>query len=192
MYAGSFNPPTIAHVAIAHVALKQCRLDSVTFAVSERALAKEAADAGNRPRMIDRIAVLRQLVDENPGFELLITPKQLIVEIAEGFDVVVMGADKWTQIQDPVFYGNDPARRDQAMNDLPDVALIPRPPLSTGDASTLKLSADVAALIDRVSSSRARSGEHELMVEAAKAFDARTGAWTDPQRYERWIAEQSE
>lgn len=191
MYPGSFNPPTIAHVAIAQTAIEQCHLQSVTFAVSQQALAKEAVDATDRPRMADRLTVLTEMAAAHDGFEVLLTPKQLIVDIAEGFDVVILGADKWLQIQDPVFYDDDVAKRDQALSRLPEVALVPRPPLSTGEAPTLRLDDDVAALIDQVSSTQARSGDLAMMVAAAQAFDKSTGAWTDRQRYERWLREET-
>ncbi len=187
MYPGSFNPPTIAHVAIAEAALAQCQLTSITFAISRRALAKEATDDADRPRMTDRIEVLRTMVAADRRFELLVTEKQLIVDIADGFDVVVMGADKWQQIQDPTFYGDDLAARDQAMAALPELALFPRRPFSTNGAPTLRLDANVLDLIDAVSSSRARAGDDHLMVDAARVFDRKTGAWTDPDRYETYL-----
>lgn len=187
VYPGSFNPPTIAHVAIAEAALAQCQLTSITFAISRRALAKEATDDADRPRMTDRIEVLRTMVAADRRFELLVTEKQLIVDIADGFDVVVMGADKWQQIQDPTFYGDDLAARDQAMAALPELALFPRRPFSTNGAPTLRLDANVLDLIDAVSSSRARAGDDHLMVDAARVFDRKTGAWTDPDRYETYL-----
>jgi hypothetical protein len=33
-----------------------------------------------------------------------------------------------------------------------------------------------------------RAGRHEWMASEARAFDERTGAWSDPERYERWLA----
>ena len=41
VYPGSFNPPTIAHLAIAQAARDQCGLDRVDLVVSRVALAKE-------------------------------------------------------------------------------------------------------------------------------------------------------
>ena len=38
-----------------------------------------------------------------------------------------------------------------------------------------------------VSSSEARAGSTEWMAPAARAFDRRTGAWSDPDRYEEWL-----
>ena len=142
--------------------------------------------------MADRIQVLEELVAGHDGFALLVTDKQLIVDIAEGFDVVLLGADKWIQIQDPVFYDNDPVARDRAMEALPEIALVPRPPFDTLDAPTVPLDPSVVQLIEAVSSSRARAGAPELMADAARDFDRETGAWTDPQRYERYLASLAE
>jgi hypothetical protein len=40
-----------------------------------------------------------------------------------------------------------------------------------------------------VSSTRARSGEIDLMLPAAREFADRTGAWIDPGRYDQWLEE---
>lgn len=187
VYPGSFNPPTVAHVAIAQAAIDQCNLETLTFAISKRALAKEEVDQADRPRFVDRVAVMEQMVASHDRFELLVTDQQLIVDIAASFDVVVLGADKWVQIQDPAFYGDDAAVRDQALNALPELALVPRPPFPTDGVPTLDLEANVAAMIETVSSTLARGGDRSLMVPSARAFDEDTGAWTDPDRYERHL-----
>ena len=46
--------------------------------------------------------------------------------IAEGYHAVVMGADKWRQVIDPAWYGDDPAARDEAVARLPRVLVAPR------------------------------------------------------------------
>jgi hypothetical protein len=40
-----------------------------------------------------------------------------------------------------------------------------------------------------VSATSVRAGRREWMVPEAAAFDERTGAWSDPGRYARWIAD---
>ena len=37
----------------------------------------------------------------------MVTDAQLIVDIARDYDVVVMGADKWAQVRDAAWYGDD-------------------------------------------------------------------------------------
>ncbi len=191
VYPGSFNPPTKAHLAIAELAIAQLRLTSVTFALSRVALAKESVE---RPVLDHRVSVVRQSVAHlntaEVTVEVMVTDHQLLVDIADGFDVLIMGADKWEQIHDVVFYDGDPIRRDDAIARLPDVALVPRPPTHVGrpGAQLLNLDSPTEQMIDGVSSSLARDGNHEIMTPEAQAFDEATGAWTDPQRYEAYLA----
>jgi hypothetical protein len=57
--------------------------------------------------------------------------------------------------------------------------VVPRPGYDVCGAEVLELEDDHA----HVSSSAAREGKLELMLPEAAAFDAATGAWTDPDRY---------
>lgn len=180
VYPGSFNPPTTAHLAISYAAKHTHQLDVVVWSVSAVALAKEEV---TRPLLEDRIEVLDEVASSLDWLEIVTTEAQLLVDIAEGFDVLIMGADKWHQIQDPVFYDNDPGQRDAAMQALPTVAVAPRPPLQVPPASAL----DVPAWAGEISSTAARNGDESMMLDEAVAFDRRTGAWTDPARYEEWI-----
>jgi hypothetical protein len=68
---------------------------------------------------------------------------------------------------------------------LPPLAVVPR----GGDAVPADLVLEVDAGLDHVSSTAARSGARHQMVPAALAFDLETGAWTDPARYARWLAQ---
>ena len=122
VYPGSFDPPTIAHLAIATAALVQCGCQSLTFVLSRAALGKEGRDDS----VEQRAAVLRDLVDGD-RFTVEVTSSRLIVEIARGYDVVVVGADKWAQVLDPSWYA-DVQARNAAVASLPHVALVPRPP----------------------------------------------------------------
>jgi hypothetical protein len=180
-YPGSFNPPTHAHISIAAAARAQHGLQRVDLVVSRVALAKESVA---RPLLAHRIDVLNSVVESQPGLGLVVTDSQLLVDIAGGYDVLIMGADKWVQIQDPVFYDGSETSRDAAMAALPDLAIVPRRP----HAHPRHLELDLPEDLHHVSSTAARTGQHHLMVEAARRFDQRTGAWTDPQRYERWLA----
>ena len=95
VYPGSFNPPTVAHLAIADAARHQHRLDEVVWVVSEAALAKENVD---RPVLRHRLEVLEAVAETIPWLRIEVTTAQLLADIAVGFDLVVMGADKWQQI----------------------------------------------------------------------------------------------
>lgn len=180
VYPGSFNPPTHAHLAVADAVRRQRDVDQVTFSISVRALAKEHVE---RPLLEHRLAVVRAAVACFDWLDVAVTDAQLLVDIAEGFDVIVMGADKWHQINDPFWYDNDPAARDAAVTALPEPAVAPRPPFETPDEHHLDLHDGHAD----VSSTAAREGALELMLPAAQHFALETGAWIEPRRYEQWL-----
>ncbi len=182
VFPGSFNPPTTAHLAISEAVRAQYSLDVLVWSVSEVALAKENVQ---RPHLVDRVRVLEAVADRLGWLEIAVTQAQLLADIAAGFDVIVMGADKWCQIHDPVFYDNDPARRDAAISSLPAVAIAARPPYD----APAELMLDLPEWVGAVSSTLARTFDPVVMVPEAAEFDSRTGAWTDPNRYERWRAD---
>lgn len=181
VYPGSFNPPTVAHLAIAELAMRTHRLDRVDLVVSRRALDKEHVD---RPRLQDRLAVLEEIAAHRPWLGVAVTEHQLLVDIAAGYDLLVVGADKYSQLLDARYYASE-AARDDALARLPPVAVAPRPPHRA--PSHLLLAIDPGH--HEVSSTRVRGGEVGLMTAEARAFDAATGAWTDPERYERWMTD---
>lgn len=155
------------------------------LSVSLSALAKEHVV---HPRFDHRIEVLNRAVADNPWLSVITTDRQLLVDIAAGYDVLIIGADKWHQIQDPVWYGGDPVARDRAMDVLPTVAVAPREGLATPPEVTLSVDQH---LTDGVSSTAARDGALHLMVPAAREFARRTGAWIDPDRYDQWLNAES-
>ena len=181
VFPGSFNPPTTAHLAISEAVLEQHRLDVLVWSVSRVALAKEDVQ---HPRLADRIAVLEEVAAPIDWLEIDVTGAQLLSDIAAGFDVIVMGADKWQQIHDPVFYANDPRRRDASIAALPTVAIAARPPHDC----PAELVLDLPDWVGTVSSTQARTTDPALMTPEAARFDTETGAWTDPARYEAWLA----
>jgi nicotinic acid mononucleotide adenylyltransferase len=182
VYPGSFNPPTLAHLGIAGAARARYGLDRVDLVLSVRALEKEHVD---RPQWRDRLAVLDALAGRVGWLGVRTTKAQLLADIAEGYDVLIMGADKWQQVLDVRYYGHSAEARDAAVARLPRLAIAPRPPLEV----PAELLLDVEGAFADMSSSRARAGARELMVPEAADFDRRTGAWTDPDRYERWLAD---
>ncbi len=179
MYPGSFNPLTVAHLAIAEDALHRCRLDRVDLAVSRVALGKDP-DAG--PRLDDRVSVLEHAASTRPWLGVVVTDRQLLVDIAAGYEVLVLGADKWAQVVDASFYA-DEAARDAAVAALPHLAVAPRldHPLPAGDVTVLGVE------LHHVSATAARGGDRSLFAPEARAFDDETGAWSDPARYDRWL-----
>ncbi len=166
VYPGSFNPPTRAHLEIALAARDTHGLSRVDLAVSAVALGKETV---RFPDVASRIEVIRASIADIDGLGLIVTRAQLITEIADGYDVVVMGADKWSQVNDPVWYGDDEAERDAHLARLPDLALAPRPPHEIPAEHRLPVAEDLL----EISSTAAREGRREWMTDAARA----SGLW---------------
>ena len=183
VYPGSFNPPTRAHLAIAAAARDRHRLDRIDLAVSHVALGK---DVPARPTLEDRLNVLRGDIADHDWLALVLTDDALIVDIARGYDVVIMGADKWAQVRDEAWY-DSPTERDRALAELPTVAIAPRPPHEVPAAQLLAVAPELGA----ISSTLARSGRRDLMTPAAARFDELSGAWSEPDRYERWLSARS-
>lgn len=180
VYPGSFNPPTTAHLAVSEAVRAQHAIDRVVWSISEVALAKETVE---HPKFEHRVSVMQEVAAAVDWLEVVVTSAQLMVDIADGFDLLVMGADKWAQINEPHWYGGL-AQRDRAMAALPPVAIAPRPPFEVPPHLLLDIEADH----HHVSSTRARDGEHHLMLPEARAFGRRTGAWIDPPRYDTWLS----
>jgi Cytidylyltransferase-like len=169
-YPGSFNPPTLAHLAIVDAARAAHRLDHVDLIVSRVALAKPDPVG---PPLDERIDVLEAMSRRVGGIAVVVTDAQLVAELSSGYDVVIMGADKWHQINDPAFYGDSIAVRDEAVASLPTVAIAPRPPWTV--PAELELPIDPS--LHDVSSTAARAGDLDLMVPEAAALARTRGAW---------------
>lgn len=180
VYPGSFNPPTIAHVAIAAAARDQCGLERVVLSHSQRVLGKDEVD---RPLFRHRIEVLEAVAAEHDWLETSVTSAELLVDIAHGYDVVIMGADKWHQIQEVTWY-DDADHRDESIARLPEVVVAPRHPLIVPAEVQLVLPRHV---IHEVSSTHARAGRLDLMAAAARRFAEQTGAWIDHDRYDAYV-----
>ncbi len=182
VYPGSFNPPTVAHLAIARAAFEQCGLDRVDLALSHDALGKD------RARLVsieDRLSVLDQVAATRDWLGVRLTEARLIVDIAEGYDVIVLGADKWGQVIDPGWYGGSVTARDEMLARLPHVACAPRPPHPVPafrggtpgraiEVTVLEVHPDHHA----VSATDARAGRRDWMLPEAAAFADATGAWS--------------
>ncbi len=179
VYPGSFNPPTKAHLEIALAAVAQHSLGRLDFALSVSPLGKAKVEV---PGFAHRLEVIEASLLDHESLAVVVTEAQLIPDIADGYDIVVMGADKWHQVNDPAWYNDDAEARDRAVNRLPTVALAPRPPHVVPAELRLPVSDDLV----EISSTAARAGYTEWMTTAAAQFDAATGAWTNPARYQRW------
>ncbi|MBK9178028.1 MAG: hypothetical protein IPM45_00410 [Acidimicrobiales bacterium] len=178
VFPGSFNPLTIAHLAVAEAAREQCALEQVDLALSVDTLGKQPDDLAD---LAHRQAALLDAAASRAWLGVVVTGARLLVDMAEGYDVLVVGADKWAQLHDPAWYGSTEAR-DAALARLPRrIAVAPRPPHplprpGTHGAVVLQLHPDH----HRVSSSAVRAGRREWMATEAAAIDARHGVWATP------------
>ena len=171
-YPGSFNPPTVAHLAVAEAAVRAAGLVRLDLVLSRVALGKE--DVAH-PSVEERAEVLRTVADGRPWLGVVVTERRLIADIASGYDAVVVGADKWRQVIDPSWYGGDLAARDAAVASLPRVLVAPRADDRPEGVELL----DVDPLHRDVSASAVRAGTAEagwLLPEAADVA-RRTGWW---------------
>jgi hypothetical protein len=181
VYPGSFNPPTVAHLAVVEAALSAGRLDRVDLVVSRQPLGKDVVTV---PSLGDRLALLQQMAARRPHLGVLLTQARLLVDIAEEADAVVLGADKWAQVNDPRWYDDDPRARDAAVARLPLALIAPRPPVPLPAPVPGRIVIlDLPPEHGEVSSSAVRAGRSEWMVAEAAAFDAETGAWSRPAEY---------
>jgi phosphopantetheine adenylyltransferase len=163
VFPGSFNPLTIAHLEIARLARDAHNLEHVDLAVSTIALDKPTPPG---PGLAERIELIEADVAEFDWLSVTVTDEQLIADIAEGYDVVIMGADKWEQVNDVRYYESTTAR-DDAIARLPTLAVARRAGSHVDDHLALALPEELQS----VSSSAARAGKREHMApEAARRW----------------------
>jgi nicotinic acid mononucleotide adenylyltransferase/predicted RNA-binding protein with PIN domain len=175
VYPGSFDPPTVAHVAVAEAALRAAALDRLDFALSRVALGKE-----DRREVDERRRALERIIGDRRDLGVVVTDAQLITDIARGYDVVVMGADKWAQVNEASWYASD-AARDEAVAGLPRTLVVPRPGYDIGSAEVLPIGDEHA----HVSSTAVREGadhlraapSRRLIVDAMNVIGARPDGW---------------
>ena len=184
-YPGSFNPATVAHLAIAEAAWRQCGLERLDLVVSRSPLGKEPADLA---RLEDRLDVLERIAASRPWLGVRTTDARLLADVAEGYDVLIVGGDKWVQLIDPVWYGGSELARDEALRRIRRVVVAPRRTHAVTGCEVL----DLADVHLDVSATEARGGRTDWMAAEAAEFDARTGAWTDAGRYRRWLRASAE
>ena len=149
-YPGTFDPLTIAHLAVAEAAWRTCELQRVDLVLSRDPIGK----AGPAP-LEERIAALESVCVDRPWLGVAVTDARLIADVCDGYDVVVMGADKWAQVLDPSFHADEEAWR-SSLAHLPLVAVARR-----GD---LPIEGDVILLdvdLPDVSSSAVRAGRSD-------------------------------
>jgi nicotinic acid mononucleotide adenylyltransferase len=156
VFPGSFDPLTTAHLAVAEAAIEALDLTRLDLVISTVALAKPDAHGS----LDARVTAIERHIDRIPQLRARVTRHQLLADIADGYDVLVIGSDKWHQLHDAEFYGSA-AERDAALARLPQVAVAPRagvaPPPADADVITL----EVDDRLHGVSSTAVRAGREE-------------------------------
>jgi len=158
VYPGTFDPPTLAHLAVAEAAVRQGGLDRLELVISEDPLGKSPCG----PTAQARVEALGLLCASRPWMSARPSPLRLIADLARGYDAVVIGADKWAQMSDPAWYPGGQAERDQALASLPRVIWAPRHGrLPPSDLPPEALVLELDEQLQQVSSSGARAGRHD-------------------------------
>lgn len=155
VFPGSFNPLTFAHLEIARQAAEEQDLDAVVLVVSAVALDKTSPPG---PPLEERIRLIDADLADLDWLQVEVTDKQLIADIAEGYDVVIMGADKWHQVNDLRYY-ESAAARDVAVGRLPTIVVAER----EGSVAPAEHLMSTPEELHGISSTDARAGRRDLM-----------------------------
>ncbi|HEY5888020.1 MAG TPA: hypothetical protein VIT24_09865 [Acidimicrobiales bacterium] len=164
-YPGSFDPLTIAHLGIAEAARDRHDLDRVDLVISEVALGKEELAC---VRLDERVDAITRATRTRPWLGLVVTDLQYVSDIAEPYDLVIVGADKWAQLHDPAFHPTEQSLV-AALAKLPTPVIVPRPPWETPDEHRLEVPEHLA----EISATAVREGRLDWMAPEAREV----GAW---------------
>ena len=124
-YPGTFNPPTVAHLAIAEAARRPGQPRPPGPDRVDRASGKSSDRAVTRGPRVGTRGDRRHPPLAGGAYH---RPSTHLRRWRPGYDAVVVGVDKWLQIVDPAWYGGSVAARDQAVARLPRVLVVARPP----------------------------------------------------------------
>ncbi len=158
VFPGSFDPLTTAHLAIADAAIVACGLDQLDLVISRAALAKAP---GGHTAIEARMAAIERAAVARPALRARSTEAQLIADVADGYDVCVIGADKWHQLHDLAFYDGSEAGRDAALARLPMLAVAPRHGVTVPATRDGLVILTIDAAFHTVSSTAVRAGREE-------------------------------
>ena len=111
--AGSFNPPTTAHLSLCDGALQQPDIGAVWLSLAVHTVDKEQVSGA---ALVDRLCMLEMLVESRPQVGVVLCNRGLYVEQAAALQralvcsgqelVFVVGFDKIVQILDPRYYAD--------------------------------------------------------------------------------------
>lgn len=151
MFPGTFDPLTVGHLAVAEAARTELEVDVVELVISDDPIDKSASVP-----VAERISAIERHRPGRPWLRARRTPHRLLADIAEGYDVLVIGADKWHQLHDTTYYGSE-AARDEALARLPRLAVAPREGIALPDDPAVHV-LDTPPDVRPVSSTAVRAG----------------------------------
>ncbi len=167
VFPGSFNPPTIAHLALLKQARRYAQLHQpmgLYAAFSKHTVDKEAVE---RPLLLDRITLLEKLLRRRiPKAGIMLFNRGLYLEQAEAIRqsfpkvrriLFLMGFDKLVQIFDPRYYTD----RDAALSQLFELAELLVAPRGNQDRD------DIMAILQRPENRRFAPAVHPLPFDPA-------------------------
>ena len=157
---GSFDPLTIAHVTMADAARAHLGItDDVRIH-----LAMSIDPLGKDPDQQQPVATRRAEIEASTAhldwIEVTVREARLVVELAAGYDRVIVGADKWRQLHDPRYYSDERALND-AMERLCPAVVFRRPGHQVHALRSLDTVLDLPAEVRPVSSTGVRAGRRE-------------------------------
>ena len=143
--------------------MQQAGLERLDFALSRAALGKEDRARCRRPPAACCATAGR---GRGPSSASCVTDAQLIADIARGYDVVVMGADKWAQVTRPrLVRRRRAAQRRRRSRRLPRVLVVPRARFRHRRRRGPRRSTPTTPRCRRRA---ARAGEHHLIAPEAR------------------------
>ena len=165
---------------MAEAALAATAAVGADLIVSRVALGKEALE---RPTLAHRLDVLFDVAATRPWLDVVVTDARLLADIAEGYGWLLIGGDKWTQINELRWYDDSASLRLAALARLPALIVVGRDDHDLpDDAIEIRVPEALG-----VSSTGVRAGNWSAATNEARAFARRTGAWIDHARYERYL-----
>lgn len=119
-FPGTFDPLTVAHLAVAEAAWRATGVERVELVLSRAPIGKPGATP-----LAERLAELEAICAGRPWLGVAVTDHRLVADVAEGYDVLVVGADKWAQVLDPSYH-DDPDAWQRSLARLPEVVVATR------------------------------------------------------------------
>lgn len=153
VFPGSFDPFSVAHLGIVDAAREQLALDRIVCTISVDPLGKNRQD---QTPVRARIEAIDTLGETRPWLAASVTHARHLADIADGYDWLIVGADKWEQLHDVAFY-DGPDAMAAAVASLPRVVYVPRAGIDATPPAHVTV-IDVDPALATVSSTAIRAG----------------------------------